>query len=108
MAVDSIRLTAAWPHRDVEVEVVFKRPLGGLMKVLGGLERRAPDLVALPPEALESKAALVDFLREATRASGEGESVRVVGWANHRSKLYKALGIGPGDPQPIRVPLGDG
>lgn len=100
-------LTADWPDRDVEVEVVFKPPLGRLRTVFRR-ERQAPDLVALQPEALESKTAFASFLRNATRASGDGGSVRVIGWSNHRSKLYELLGYQPGDPQPVRIPLGDG
>jgi hypothetical protein len=108
LAGDTLQLSVIWSDkRTVRVDVEFEPPIASFaLRTTPEEDGGEPTPIGLDPEDMESRPAIVEFLREATRAVATGERVRAVCWSTEKGKLYKVLGIDGDYPQPIEIRVG--
>ncbi len=100
---DVLQLRVIWPdERAVLVDVRFER------RLLDLLQMPRVDVRGLEDDDVASPEAIRAFLRRATRATADGETVKVLCWTAYRDRVYEQLGIDGGDDPPHEIELPDG
>jgi hypothetical protein len=103
---DVLELLVRWHSgRDARLDVRFLQPRGDGAGAEAPMEEaEEPSLARIEESDVHDKGTFLRFLREATRGSSQVEAIC---WTVYRDDVYRCLGIGADEPEPVEVMLPD-